>query len=273
MPFQNPFSDHKKVSAHAPINRTNIRIQANRRSQSYEAGQRRQEHAEAQQRVYRILDALQLVSRPFGRPISKTDRIETYIDILEPYRLQGWPLVSHPKFSWWRPPNDAVSPDSYSLGQTPKGRDTHYREVESDLVGWVFPFIMGGRKPVPTKDIALARNPHTLIIPKRPDADSPWRSWMGGIQANGPKAPRILEIPEKMATGSTLSLPYQGGWHNDHAIEGMTALGNTRYNPGEQIERLWTIGNAVIGRGKLAEVNFVDALSTADQEPKAPHVR
>jgi hypothetical protein len=272
MPLQNPLSDHKKVSSHEPVTLSGARVQVNRASTSYAEGQTRDQHAEARQRVYRVLDALELVSRPFSRPIPKKGRIESYIDVMEPYPLQSWPLANHKLWAWYRPPNDAISMSAYAMKKKPQPRESHFHVQEEDVVGWVFPFVLGGRKPVAVKDLPHVSNLNSLIVPKR-QGDEAWRSWMGGVQAYSLDGPTILEAPERIATGSSLSNPYEGGWHNDQAIEGMTAIDSRRSNPSEQVYRLWTIGNAVIERGKLAEVNFVDALSAADQEPKAPHLR
>lgn len=222
--------------------------------------QYQEHHQDALQRVYRVLDALQLVSTP---------EIESQIDILEPYRLQSWPLVSGPLFSWWRPPDDAVSLSRYAFAQDPRPRETEFQMVEEGLPGWVFPYILGGRKPTPTKDVPHRFKRHALIVPKR-DPDQPWRSWIGGVEAYTDRPPTVVEPPKRIATGSTISDDFEGGPHGDRAIEGMTAYGHALFNPGAQIDRLWKIGNAIVARGAEVDTNFARDYLTDEDRRRLP---
>jgi hypothetical protein len=266
MPLRNPLSDNFAPTPHLPHSETQRRIQAVRGEHFDERQNLLEYHQEAQQRVYRVLDALHLVSRPFN---DRGKRVESKIDILEPYRFQSWPFAQHPLWSWYRPPQEAVSLARYSFNKPTHSRETHFKVAEEDLDGWVFPFALGGRKPVSTKDINHNHKPSDLIIAKEPTGDG-WRSWIGGMEAYSPQGARILELPERIATGSTISNTYQGGMHSDQAIEGMTAVNHPNYNPAEQVRRLWKIGNVLIERGRLAEPDFDDVLPDEDGRPKPP---
>jgi hypothetical protein len=228
-------------------------------------------HDDARERVFRIIDALELVSIP---------EIETDIDIMQKLPLfQGWAAKSN-WFTWLAPP-DATTLSRYGYNQPPDHRETRFL-VQEQIKGYVLPFIFGGRQVYPRNIRLGAREYHMIIA-----GDGSHRSWLGGQEHHDarplprpnlgdlPPAERtshaavIDALPDRIATGDDIVNSFQKGFHGDRAIEGTTATEEPD-NVDREVTRLWVIGNALI---KRADAFSLDIASHLPSDPADPAVK
>lgn len=238
-------------------------------------------HQFAGERVATLVSALHSVSEP---------KIESKIKVVEnlPHVLD-WVSRSNSPILRSLTPRNAFTMTEAAFNGVPR-RDETKHIVARELVGWVFPYMLGGRPPdvkvepgFPREsDMIVAFNPETGEI----------ESWYGGVDEFG-SGPAPLELPiaraqgdpfvgihpgiedyteppEKKAqrqideerklqrhvifTGDIVSGTNQSGQHGNHAIEGLTQIGDPR-RAGHQLARLWRVGNAVYAAGERLKAN------------------